>query len=157
MRRPQDGAVAVEFALLLPVLVLLLVAILDYGLWYSDSISLRSTAREGARAAVVDNYPSSCSGNPARKTTCAAIGDVNLLGGTPVARAYVNSGTGDWTEGEEMVVCVAMKEGGLSGLVPLPSSGVLRTRVIMRIEASQSGNSTNQTGSDPSGQGWSWC
>ena len=45
MKARDQGAVAVEFALLLPLLVMILLAITDYGLWYSDSISLRSSAR----------------------------------------------------------------------------------------------------------------
>jgi Flp pilus assembly protein TadG len=47
--REARGATAVEFALLLPVLVMLLLGILTSGLTYSRGISLSNAVREGAR------------------------------------------------------------------------------------------------------------
>jgi Flp pilus assembly protein TadG len=55
-RRGDDrGAAAVEFALVLPVLVLLLFGIVDFGRLLNAEITLTQAAREGARvAALVD-------------------------------------------------------------------------------------------------------
>lgn len=155
------GAVAVEFALLLPILVLLLVSIMDFGLWYSDSIGLRSTAREGARIAVVGNYPPSCSGSPAKKAACVAVSEATLLGGPAAATAYVEDPVtgepgGQWIAGNALVVCTAIKETGLTGLGLVPQGGNLRTKVSMRIEVSQGGNSQYQD-DDPSDEDWAWC
>jgi Flp pilus assembly protein TadG len=47
------GAAAVEFALILPVLVLLIFAIVDFGRMLSTKIAVTEAAREGARAAAV--------------------------------------------------------------------------------------------------------
>jgi Flp pilus assembly protein TadG len=47
------GAAAVEFALILPVLVLLIFAIVDFGRMLATKISVTEAAREGARAAAV--------------------------------------------------------------------------------------------------------
>jgi Flp pilus assembly protein TadG len=48
--RPRErGAVAVEFALVLPLLVMLLMGIITGGLTYSNSIGLANAVREGAR------------------------------------------------------------------------------------------------------------
>ena len=44
------GAVMVEFALVLPLLVMLLVGIIQFGLAYSAQVSISGAAREGARA-----------------------------------------------------------------------------------------------------------
>lgn len=51
LRRADDrGAVMVEFALVLPLLVMLLVGIVQFGLAYSAQVSISGAAREGARA-----------------------------------------------------------------------------------------------------------
>ena len=57
-RRDQDGAAAVEFALLLPLLVLLLFGMIEFGLAFNTRIQATNAAREAARRAVVgiDNW-----------------------------------------------------------------------------------------------------
>jgi Flp pilus assembly protein TadG len=52
-RRDDSGASAVEFALVLPLLVLLLFGIISYGVMLSFRQSLSQAAAEGARAAAV--------------------------------------------------------------------------------------------------------
>jgi Flp pilus assembly pilin Flp len=51
--RDQGGAAAVEFALLLPLLVLLLFGMIEFGLAFNTRIQATNAAREGARMAVV--------------------------------------------------------------------------------------------------------
>ncbi|HEX6235571.1 MAG TPA: TadE family protein [Acidimicrobiales bacterium] len=48
-RREERGAVLVEFALILPVLLMLLVGIIEFGRAYNTTVSMQSAAREGAR------------------------------------------------------------------------------------------------------------
>lgn len=48
-RRDQRGAVAVEFALILPIVVMLLFGTLSAGLVYSDHLAVTNAAREAAR------------------------------------------------------------------------------------------------------------
>jgi len=57
-RRDQEGAAAVEFALLLPLLVLLLFGMIEFGLAFNTRIQATNAAREAARRAVVgiDNW-----------------------------------------------------------------------------------------------------
>ena len=57
-KRDQDGAAAVEFALLLPLLVLLLFGFIQFGLAFNTRIQATNAAREAARQAVVgvDNW-----------------------------------------------------------------------------------------------------
>jgi Flp pilus assembly pilin Flp len=54
----QDGAAAVEFALLLPLLVVLLFGVIQFGTAFNTRIQATNAAREGARMAVVgiDNW-----------------------------------------------------------------------------------------------------
>ena len=51
----ERGAVAVEFALLAPVLVMLLLGITEFGRAYNIQISLSSAAREGVRVMAIGN------------------------------------------------------------------------------------------------------
>ncbi|HEU4354801.1 MAG TPA: TadE/TadG family type IV pilus assembly protein [Actinomycetota bacterium] len=49
--RGQDGAVAVEFALIFPILALLVVGIIQFGIMWSEYQVMQGAAREGARCA----------------------------------------------------------------------------------------------------------
>lgn len=55
--RSERGAVAVEFALVLFPLVVLLLGIIEFGLLYNAQITLTNAAREGARTMVITNDP----------------------------------------------------------------------------------------------------
>lgn len=52
--RDQRGQAAVELALCLPILVLVLACVVEIGLLVGDQVRLWHAAREGARIAVVD-------------------------------------------------------------------------------------------------------
>jgi hypothetical protein len=49
----QRGASAVEFAILLPIIVMLFFAIFEFGIAFNNYIALTHAAREGARLAAV--------------------------------------------------------------------------------------------------------
>ena len=53
MKNTDRGAAAVEFALLLPILLLLVFGIVDFGRALHAQITLTQAAREGARAAAL--------------------------------------------------------------------------------------------------------
>jgi Flp pilus assembly pilin Flp len=92
-RRDQEGAAAVEFALLLPLLVLLLFGMIEFGLAFNTRIQATNAAREAARQAVVgiDNW-SDLGGLPFWQVVRqdAGVGSIsncvlttdNVLGGT---------------------------------------------------------------------------
>lgn len=52
----EKGAAAVEFAIILPWLVMIVFMILECGIAYNNYIALTHAAREGARLAVVGEY-----------------------------------------------------------------------------------------------------
>lgn len=51
--RRQDGVVAVEFAIIAPLVLLILVGVIQFGIVYSQYQVLQGAAREGARCASV--------------------------------------------------------------------------------------------------------
>jgi Flp pilus assembly protein TadG len=74
----DQGTAAVELAILLPVLLLVVFAIVDFGRMLNSQIIVTEAAREGARwAALGQTSPS-----PAARATTAAIG---LAGPAPTA------------------------------------------------------------------------
>ena len=55
----QDrGSAMIEFALILPLLVMLLVGIVDFGRAYGAQLSITGAAREGARSRALGGQPS---------------------------------------------------------------------------------------------------
>ncbi|MFF2031776.1 TadE/TadG family type IV pilus assembly protein [Arthrobacter sp. NPDC058192] len=56
-RASERGAVAVEFALLAPILVMLLLGIMEFGRAYNAQVTLSSAAREGVRVMAIVNNP----------------------------------------------------------------------------------------------------
>ena len=54
--RNEKGASAVEFALVLPIFIMLVFGIFQFGIAFNNWIAITHAAREGARLAVVGQY-----------------------------------------------------------------------------------------------------
>lgn len=54
-KRKEEGAAAVEFALILPVLLLMIIGIIEFSLGFNAQLSLNQAAREGARNMAIHN------------------------------------------------------------------------------------------------------
>jgi Flp pilus assembly protein TadG len=54
--RDEDGAELVEFAFVLPTLLLLIVGVVDFGLLFQKYEVVTNAAREGARVAILPGY-----------------------------------------------------------------------------------------------------
>lgn len=63
----ECGAVAVEFALVAPILLLILVGIVEFAFYFNLQISVTQAAREGARTMAITN-------NSGQATTAAVVG-----------------------------------------------------------------------------------
>lgn len=158
-RTLDRGAAAVEFALVVPLLLLLVMGILDYGRFFFDSVSLRQGAREAARQAVVQNYAASCPSGAGitvgDRIACSAKAASDITIGTPVVR--IPTAAGDWAKGKQLLICMQSKEQG-TGFVPLPAGGILMTKTYMSIEVGTLvGDPSYTTDAAPAGSDWSWC
>ena len=125
--RGDGGQASVELALVLPLVVVLLLAVVQVGLLVRDQILVVHAAREAAREAAVDASPAA----PRR----AALASSTLDG----TRLTVTS-TGRGAAGTRVRVEVAYRA---PTAVPLLGSAVgdltLRAAATMRVERSSSG------------------
>lgn len=65
----ERGAVAVEFAILAPVLILLLLGIMEFGRAYNVQITLSNAAREGVRVMAINNSATAAAITTAKTAT----------------------------------------------------------------------------------------
>jgi Flp pilus assembly protein TadG len=171
--RRDGGAAAVEFALVAPLLFVVLFGIIDYGIYFADSIALRQGVREAARAGVVARFDASCT-TPTVASNSAEIrqlacqterGIPNIAGDLYVNIRVMNANgtatTDQWAYGNTLRVCVLQRHDSLLPLVPLPDGGIIRSRVDMAIENAADPPVTRQSGAEalPAGPGlnWTWC
>lgn len=88
-KRPETGAAVVELAFVLPILVLLLFGIVEFGRGYNAKIQLTAAVREGARAAALGKNASAV-----ESATKAAATGLNPTKVT-VTSATCTTGTAD--------------------------------------------------------------
>src|SRR5256885_2230153 len=69
----QHGAVLVEMALVLPILLVLFVGIVDFGLILREYQILQNGTREGARLSMLKNYEMATLDSTAKANALAAI------------------------------------------------------------------------------------
>jgi len=122
---PSDrGQASVELALLLPVVLLLLLAVLQVGLLARDVVLVTHAAREAARAAATDPEPA--------VARSAAL----VSSGLDPARVEVTTTiTGDGTTGRRVRIDVAYRAPTVVPLVgALLADRTIRTSATMRVE-----------------------
>lgn len=91
--RSEDGISLVELALVLPLALLLIAGIIDYGFALREIQAISSAAREGARIAASHarrnvglNVKCADTANPATSISCAATGNaLTILNSDPIA------------------------------------------------------------------------
>ncbi|MDP3968465.1 MAG: pilus assembly protein [Nocardioides sp.] len=150
----QSGAAAVEFALVSSVLMLIVFGILQYGLYFNDSLNVRQGVREAARMAVVKSF--SCGDETAQWAAfeCTVDEQVGALTGPTHVRLSAPEG---WKKGNPLIVCAVVASGG-GGMLPMPNDGHITSRLRMSIEVDDAPPTGAPAASvDPSGGGWAWC
>lgn len=153
-RRNERGASAVEFALIAGFVFLpLLFGMIQYGLYFNDTLGVRQGVREGARQGVVKTFRNCGTAttdlDKLRCTTKNEIG--SIFGGEP----YVAVNYGTWAKGNALTVCAFVKENHILPLVPMPRNGWIFSKTQLSIE--QETAPTGSKGADralPGGQSW---
>jgi Flp pilus assembly protein TadG len=131
--RRQDGQAVVEFVVILPVLLLVLMAIYQFGQVFVNYMDVTSAAREGARKAAVSRSAGACATIDSAATTAArgAASDLNQtnlgisISRTCTANAYV--------QGSDVTV-TATYPYSVSILGLVVSNGTLTSATTMRVE-----------------------
>jgi Flp pilus assembly protein TadG len=75
-RTTEDGQALVEFTVVLPILMLILLAILQFGMVFKDYVALTDAVRAGARKGAVSRYES----DPKATTEAAVVAAASDLG-----------------------------------------------------------------------------
>ena len=126
--RSSDGQTMVEFALVLPLLALLLFGVIQFGIVFNHYLDLTDAVRAGARVAAVSRQTSDPSG-PSAVAAAAVIqsaGDITI----DPAKVTVNSG---WQPGDDVTVQAAYPYSiDLFGFVL--ASGDLHSTTTERVE-----------------------
>ena len=127
----REGAAAVEFALVGPVFILLLVGMIVYGAWFWMAHSVQSAVSEGARAAIA-GLDAAERGHLAREVVEAQLKDLGLKAADAVVGVRAEPG--------RFRVEVAYDAGGhpLMALSPLtvPPPRTIRRAAVIRVEES---------------------
>lgn len=107
----QRGAAAVEFALLLPVLVFLLIGFIDLGILFVNDIVLTNAARQGARWGTISTNTNwttpTCSGSHTSSTDACGVANSYASGALitlGAANQPITAGSGSGTSGGTVTI-----------------------------------------------------
>jgi Flp pilus assembly protein TadG len=132
-RKRQDGQAVVEFVVILPVLLLVLMAIYQFGQVFVNYMDVTSAGREGARKAAVSRQAGTCTSvdNLAITAAKAAASDLTQSSlNVTVTRTCTNNA---YAQGSD-VTATATYPYAISILGMVVSSGTLSSSTTMRVE-----------------------
>ena len=132
LRRESSGSVAIEFAILAPILITMLFGVLQIGLGMQQYNALRSVAAEAARVAVVErqkNVTFVASDVQARARTIATGAPYGLLG-TRLTVNCVNAATQRVTGATEMTLTLSYNVPSFLGIMGMNDIPITFTRPV---------------------------
>lgn len=153
--RRERGSALVELALLVPFLFLMVFGIIEFGIAYSNKISVVQGVREGARQGVVDNVSGSC-GSGALQGQILCVTKQRSSVTASKERVYVSVPNG-YQQGSSILVCAEYPVDSLSGLMsPFLGGKTIHAKSEMRVERADATGLSS--GGDAALDGsWSWC
>ena len=156
----EGGATLVETAIILPLVLILFMGIIDFGIAVADFNSLRQGDREGVRRGVVGDV-SGASACPIAGTVPSAdtgalvclTKDKTGLDASLVQVSVVLDTS--YTEGDALILCVQYPLSSTTGFFGLILDGrMVHAQVDMRIEKT---TLDIQAFAEPGAGGWAWC
>jgi Flp pilus assembly protein TadG len=131
--RQRRGAAAVEFALVLPVLVTILIGATDFGRCYYSAIAVTNAARAGAAYGCMNPYDSSNSGNWQAGITQAVSDELSQSAAFDTSQLTVNINTVTESSGlTQISVQVTYPFTTVVSWPSIPSSFNLSQTVVLR-------------------------
>jgi len=148
----------VEFALVVPIFLALVLGMIDFGFAFNDYNSVRQGVREGARQAVVADWSTDgcTSGSSSARIACITKARIGL--NTENTRVKIVLPT-TYAAGNQLQVCAMYPFGSLTGFFGAALNGrAAKSEITMRIEQLDAANPvTNYQDTALAGQDWSWC
>ena len=147
----------VEFALVVPVFLMLVMGVIDFGATFNDYNSVRQGVREGARQAVVADWDlDGCTGTPSQKISCVTKDRIDLDASRVRVKVQLE---GSYEPGEQLTVCAMYRARSLTGMFGgLLDNQVLTSSITMRIEQIDDvAPLTDYSQPAFAGKDWSWC
>lgn len=135
--RPQRGAELIEFALVLPLLLVVIAGIVDFGFLFQRYVVVNNAAREGARVAILPNYTAANASARVTAYVREGVGDQTLPVNTTVNTVLNCVGTDSCREVTVQVQHRYLILGPIMGLIGSGSfdSVTLTARSTMRVES----------------------
>jgi Flp pilus assembly protein TadG len=124
--RREQGQTMVEFALVLPILLVVVFSIVQFGILYNNYITLTDATRVGARKGAVSRTAT----NPIALTIAATR---NAAPGLKPASLGVTAAATAWAPGGELTV-EATYPYDIDVLGFVVASGTLRSKTVERVE-----------------------
>ncbi len=147
-----------EFALVVPILIALLLGIIDYGLYFTNSLAVRAGVSDAARQIIVSNFATTCDGpragtGPGSALVAKVKDCVSPVAGTVDAKVTFGN---PWTPGNNVTVCAVVQVNGVTGLTPMPNGDRVSARVVIPIQQDTAPTSAPPGPDNPS---WfsGWC
>jgi Flp pilus assembly protein TadG len=139
-RNGDRGASIVEFAIVAPVLFLLLFGIIDFGWAFSQNLDVRHAAREGARLAAVnagtgadpDARLDALIGQIRSRSTELADDETEVF--VTLADGPADANTSPTDIGDSVVICMRYPLRSLTGAVDPFLPEFLTTKAVFRME-----------------------
>ena len=115
MRNQERGAVAVEFAILLPLLLMLVLGTIEFGRAYNAQITLTNAARDGVRVMAIANDPTAA--KAAAKNAASSVS-------TTIPTSDVTLSTTTCSTGIQVTLTVKYTLSTITGIAgPFPMTG----------------------------------
>lgn len=161
------GAALVEFALIVPVLFLVLFGVIEFGIALNDYQSIRQGVREGARQAVVQQEGSSPRQDCTTATAPASVKKVICLtkdriglGDEVRVRVRYTAPLGSGGDYGSIEVCAQRNVEPFTGAIPAIDGIHLKSSIEMRLEDDLADETvlygTSYGDPAPTGGNWTW-
>ena len=111
----ERGAAAVEFAILLPLLLMLVLGTIEFGRAYNAQITLTNAARDGVRVMAIAN-------DPAGAKTAAVSAAASVSTSIPISSVTLSTDT--CTAGSQVTLTISYNLSTITGIAgPFPMTG----------------------------------